>query len=398
MTESAATSSEMRFVVGSATGARDDAPENFDLRHELDHVKAALSYADRVELVSAGASMLYGFVALSEVPPERRLALVREHAPVNAGVRISDENLQKMDLVLGAGSRRRRRAMSKRQLAETRKQVQSVADEGWRGIRQDAEERFDAYNARGLEDAVNLGLIDIHAFEGNTVEGMMAMAAEGQTTEATIEDILREYVERALIAIDGTGYPLFGDMLGRLVNDAVREGLIVPSPFAAHRGRHGGLAGDLLERLPLFEEAMVAEILGVRRALEGHLRGSRRAVSGFSREIQSAAWEPGFAGEADVLFRERVESEVEGIREAVRENRSLGELARRVLRHATTAATIGAAIGSVYALGDLSGVVMGVGVAGAQALFEQRQREREVNSNQLYFYYGARDLLRAPER
>ncbi len=210
-------------------------------------------------MVSAGASMLYGFVALSEVPPERRLALVREHAPVNAGVRISDENLQKMDLVLGAGSRRRRRAMSKRQLAETRKQVQSVADEGWRGIRQDAEEPFDAYNARGLEDAVNSGLIDIHAFEGNTVEGMMAMAAEGHTTEATIEDILREYVERASIAIDGTGYPLFGDMLGRLVNDAVREGLIVPSPFAAHRGRHGGLAGDLLGRLPLFEEAMVAE-------------------------------------------------------------------------------------------------------------------------------------------
>lgn len=323
MTERESSGSGMRFVVGSATGARDDAPENFDLSHELDLVKAALLYADRVELVSAGASMLYGFVALSEVPPERRLALVREHAPANAGYRLSDENLRKMDLVLGAGSRRQRRAMSKRQLAETRKQLQGVADEGWRGLRQDAEERFDAYNARGLEDAVNSGLIEIHTFEGNTVEGMLATTAEGHTTEATIEDILREYVERAAIAIDGPGYPLFEDMLGRLVDEAVREGLIVPSPSAVHRGRHGGLAGDLLGRLPLFEGATVAEILDVRRALEGNLRGFRGAVSGFSREIRSAAWEPGFAGEADVLFRERVEPEVEGIREVVRENRSL---------------------------------------------------------------------------
>lgn len=69
-------------------------------------------------------------------------------------------------------------------------------------------------------------------------------------------------------------------------------------------------------------------MLDVRHSLEGHLRGFRSAVSGFAREIQSVAWEPGFAGEADVLFREKVEYEVQGIEEAVRENRSyaiLGE-------------------------------------------------------------------------
>lgn len=69
-----------------------------------------------------------------------------------------------------------------------------------------------------------------------------------------------------------------------------------------------------------------------------------------------------------------------------------------MLRHAATPATIGAAIGSVYDLGALSGVVMGVGVAGARTLLEQRRRERDINNNQLYFYYGARELLGDGER
>jgi hypothetical protein len=66
MTERTGSGIETRFVVGSATEARDDSPGKFDLRHKVNPVKAALLYADKVELVSTGASMLYGFVAPSE--------------------------------------------------------------------------------------------------------------------------------------------------------------------------------------------------------------------------------------------------------------------------------------------------------------------------------------------
>ena len=44
-------------------------------------------------------------------------------------------------------------------------------------------------------------------------------------------------------------------------------------------------------------------------------------------------------------------------------------------------------------LGALTGVIMGVGVAGVQTPLDQRKREHEIRSNQLYFYYGARELL-----
>ncbi len=66
MTERTSSGSGTRFVVGSATGARDDSPGKFDLRHKVNLVKAALLYADKVKLVSAEASILYGFVAPSK--------------------------------------------------------------------------------------------------------------------------------------------------------------------------------------------------------------------------------------------------------------------------------------------------------------------------------------------
>lgn len=47
MTERAGSGSETRFIVGSASGARDDSPGNFDLRHEVNLVKAMLLYAER---------------------------------------------------------------------------------------------------------------------------------------------------------------------------------------------------------------------------------------------------------------------------------------------------------------------------------------------------------------
>ena len=173
----------------------------------------------------------------------------------------------------------------------------------------------------------------------------------------------------------------------------MRHGLVRVSEAGASRGRHSGLSGDLLRRLPTFEEATLAEILDVRRGLEGPLRGFRVAVAGFSREISSAAWEPGFAEEADALFREKVEPEVEQIEHAARENRSLEELGRRVLRHGATRATLGAVIGSVSDLSAMAGVAMGLGAAGVQAVLDQRNRLREIQGNQLYFYYGARQVL-----
>ena len=378
----------MRFVVGSSAGA-DGVASDFDLGHELNLVKAALLYADRVELVSVGASILAGWVELRDTPRQKRIELIREHG----GHRLDPGNLEKLELVMGSGHRARRGGLNDRERIQARIQLRAVLDQGWEDLTRVVEEQFESYNARGLREAVGSGLLDLHPFAHTDAGGLLTMAADKVPVSAAVEDVVLEYFERASLAMEGSGYPLFDDLIGHAVGESVKAGLIVPPPDAVHRGRHGGLSGDLIRRLPLFEEATVEEVLGARSELERPLRGFRLAVSEFSSQVASASWEPGFAAEVDTLFREKVEPQVAGIEEALRENSSLRELAWRTVRHGATPGTIGALFGSADALSGLAGAALGLGYGAARSLLDRRETGKGVEGNRLYFYYRAGKML-----
>lgn len=380
---------EMHFVVGSSAGA-DGVSSDFDLGHELNLVKAALLYADQVELVSVGASILSGWVELRDTPRHKRIELIRAHG----GHQFDPSTLEKLDLVVGPGDRARRRGINDRERIQASIQLRAVLDQGWEDLTRIVEEQFESYNARGLREAVDSGLLKLHSFGHTDAEGLLTMAADRVPVSAAVEDVVVEYVERASVAMEGSGYPLFDALVGELVTESVRSGLIVPSSDAVHRGRHGGLSGDLIRRLPLFEEATVEEVLGIRQELERSLRGFRLAVSEFSDQVASAAWEPSFAAEADTLFREKIEPQVAGIEEAIRENRSLRELAWRTARYGATPGTIGALFGSTNALSGLTGAALGFGSGAVRSLLDRRETGKEIEGNRLYFYYRAAKVLK----
>src|SRR5918994_327073 len=167
----------------------------------------------------------------------------------------------------------------------------------------------------------------------------------------------------------GTTYPLLDAPTAEFVAAAEGTSFADISPTAAAMGRHSGLAGDLLRRLlPLFERATISEVLDIRRDLRVPLLGFRMAVRDFAREVRSAAWQEGFAEEAEVLFREKVEPEVEKIEYAVKENSSYAEIGRRALAHGG-AGIAGAAVGGFLAnassLVDISVAALLGGVGGA---------------------------------
>lgn len=170
---------------------------------------------------------------------------------------------------------------------------------------------------------------------------------------------------------EGKTYPLFDDLTGNIVGRAVRERLILPTPAAKRRSKHGGLSGDLLQRLPMFEKAGISEVLDVREQLSGDLGAFREAVADSAATIESASWEvERFAEEAELVFRETVAPAVDRIQQRVEEDAYLKKLTYKYGSSLLGgAASIGAFVGSASVLAELAalaaGLSAGLGAAAA---------------------------------
>jgi hypothetical protein len=374
-----------------------DSAGSLDLQEDLALVKASLLYADRVKLSSLGASVLSGIAQFQEASTEEQATLVVRFLP-DLEPSMSPQEIHFFEAAVGLRSREEKRRIAKR----TRRKILAMVSEEKAELEAMVLEQHRAAGIEGFREAVNSGILEVHPFRQTSAQALIEATIRGGGNPLyglDLADLLEEFLDQVKRAVeDGFTYPMFDDLTGDFVAEAIRSGLIRGSESSIARGQHSGLSGELLQRLPLFEEATVAEVLDIRRELEEPLRGFRLAVSDFSRQIRSARWEPGFAEEADALFRVKVQPEIERIEEAVRENWSLDELARRVVRHGATRATFGALIGSVSDLSALAGLAMGLGSAGVQAYLDQQERLRDIQDKQLYFYYGAQELLSSPGR
>lgn len=297
------------------------------------------------------------------------------------------------EAVVGMRGREAKRRVKK----EAHKEILGMVKEQEAELEAMVLEQHQAAGIEGFREAVQSKRLEIHAFRQTSAKAIVeaTICGGGNLLHGVdLMDLLDEYIDQVSDAIeDGRTYPVFDDLTGDFVAEAVRAGLISPSESSTAMGRYGGITSDLLRRLPLFETANLSQVLDIRRELEQSLRGFRLAIRDFSREIRSAAWEPGFPDEADALFREKVKPEVERIEEDVKQNAGLAKFAWRTARHGATRATFGAVIGSAADLptfaGAAAGALSGLGAAGVQAMFDCREKLKEIQGRQLYFYYCA---------
>jgi hypothetical protein len=381
----------LHFTVGSAAGH--NSAGTLDLREDLAVVKASLLYADHVKLCRLGASVLSGIAQFQEASTEEQARLVVRFLP-DLQPSMNSQELHFVEAAVGLRSREEKRRISKR----TRRKILAMVSERGGELEAMVLEQHRAAGIEGFREAVNSGVLEVHPFRQTSAHALIEATIRRRGNllyGLDLADLLEEFLDQVKSAVeDGFTYPMFDDLTGDFVAEAISSGLIRGSEESIARGQHCGLSGELLQRLPLFEEATVAEVLDIRRELERPLRGFRLSVSDFSSQIRSAGWEPEFAEEVDALFREKVQPEIERIEVAVRENRSLEEFSRKVVRHGATRATFGAVIGSVSDLSALAGLAMGLGSASVQAYLDQQERLRDIQVKQLYFYYGAKELLR----
>ena len=379
----------MHFTVGSLRFTR-RGPSGVDFREEIGLLKAALLYADHVRLVSVGGSTVASLDELSRMPPLPKLELIRKLLPLMQPD-ASPEHLRETHRIIDSMSRSLERGGKGRGLSDDERLLLRRMDKDmWDPVRKLVAGALDEWGAVAFKVALRSGLVEVRPFAVTTPEELLRMGldTDSRSTASYSDEAYEEYRRTILKAVgDAKTYPLFDDLTGGdIVSKAVRQGVIRPSSADKRRGKHGGLSGDLLRRLPMFEKATVSEVLEIRNELSAHLGAFRDAVATSAATIEAAPWAvDDFAAEADLVFRENVAPAVEQIEQRVEEDRGLRELS---LRYGpplfSGAAGMSVLLAGQWALGSLAALA-----AGLSAVAASRSQRNEVESQQLYFYYRA---------
>ena len=383
----------LRFTVGSLRNTSRRAG-GIDFRHELGLLKAALLYADEVELVSVAGSFMASMEHLGQLPRIERLALMRHLMPI-VDPEASEKELTKVYRLIDSATNKLEK---NRRLAPDEIRILTYLKEKWPAIEKFVEEAFDEWGVEDFRTALRSGLVGVRPFTQTTPEKILEM---GRTTgrratkpfaDKSYDEYCRTVVE---VVNEGNTYPLFDDLTGNIVGRAVRRRLVLPTPAAKRRSKHGGLSRDLLQRLPMFEKADISEVLNIREQLSETLGAFREAVADSASTIESASWEVDrFTEEAEIIFQEIVAPAVDRIQQQVEEDVYLKELTYRYGPSLLGGvASIGAFVGNASVLAELAALAAGLS-AGLGAVATAKEQRKSFQGERLYFYYRAGKLLR----
>jgi hypothetical protein len=337
-----------------------------------------LLYADKVTLCSYTATIIKRMHDIEALSSEERmrfcLAFLRGRAEHEELVRVIEVFLWYKSL-----SRSQRRQFSYETIQKY-KTVKHQYEEIVEQITEEVKRMAIAGGAAGLQSALKSGLVDLYQFKSEDLSEALcyeyfSVIAEATTSSAT--------------------YPLLDDLTGELIRLGVEERKMQLTNGALHRAKHVGLAADLIQRLPVFDNAKVDEVLAIRRALERPLIRFRAAVMGFSESVDAAPWDEDFVMDTEKVFRQKVEPAVLEIEDAVRRDSYLRELISSLGKKEILLPTSGLGI-LLSSLGNFHkgvaaglGVAVGVALAAWEAAEKRRQTTAILEAKQMYFYYHA---------
>lgn len=359
----------LHITIGIAPSAK------YDLTPDLNLLKAALLYADEVKLCSLSTSALQWMQYLDQPniiktadkivkfyngEPSSERQAVQKFIDTYRSIRSRLINVQK------------RRNKEFRQIAENmRKEIREVIKE------------LAGEAAIGINTALSSGIVKLEFFDIKR--------------KSVIEDYF-SVVSDAVMS--GKTYPLLDNATGNLISLAIEEGKIIPLGVSVSRAKQPALSSDLFYRLPLFDKASVKEVLDIRKELRVPLTQFRAAIITFAKEVESAPWDDSFSQEVEVIYRKYVMPSILEIEDAYKSNKLLWELVTKPLETPDVYLTGLGILLDTQSTGEvLSEVVgkalLGIGIlgSGVKAIKEWQERNMEMHTRPLYFYYKVQEKL-----
>lgn len=318
-----AAGSRLRVVIATqpkSTGA------GVDLTSDLALTKAALLYADSVELVSPGAAMIGALGALEFATTSDALdilsSLDQDTLQHLGGASLQGDWRQAVDAMRAV---EQMPPAVKRQLLDATPELSGALeavrklDDSLDGpvaqMRSIAAGMVDSSGMRELEEAVRLGLVTV---------------SEGGIGRGDTDSMLAEYVDHIKRTLqDPTVHALFDESSASLARSLVREGHVEPNQLTLVRAKQAAVGGGLVSRLPAFPSSEMHDVLALREDLTSALGRYRRVVVTLSEKLRSQAFDEESAVEVEDLWLKDVAPALDELQDSMERHRFIRHFAKQ---------------------------------------------------------------------
>ena len=397
------TLSESAIKVAIATTPQSSAGDRRALDQDTELTKAALLYADEVELVSLGVSMFdelsqiidagefggYGLLASFDddtinylatrggsgntLPPDWRQTL-------EAALSVPPEALEAMG-VEGAA-----------QLRELR---ETAAEHG-REMQQAMTNLLDEQGATELVTAIKSGAIKV-AELGASPSSTLRPVDLGPTNSTDAQ--MWNWIDALVVRLtDKKTRLLFDRQAGSLIQSMLEDGMIASNPQGLRLAAQAALGAGFTERLPAFPTAKMDELLDLRKELALPLARYRGAVARFSKEMPHVVGE-NLDFEVHQLWIETVKPALLGLEDEMADHGLVRELARtlsveRIRDFGSWTAGTYMTVASATALDALTTGLIATAGGGAatvalEAIRARREGQAGPKASEFYYLYEA---------
>lgn len=275
-----------------------------DLSYDLQLIRSALLYADQVELISPGVTMVEGVRQIHRGGPDALLALIASldgDALAWLGGGDSDQLQFLMHRVseYQGLNRQQRRNLS----AEMRGQYEALLTHlrtlVSRSDMSALELQASTAELLEIDEAMDSGLLRINH---DVTYSMLADENAGEMYGAILRDRIMQ----------GSSL-LLDDQVGKVVRAMIREGMIELSKAAGSRSVKASTGTSMIAQLPAFHRAEVRKILDARSNLDQQLSRYRRGIREYAQKLESAPFTPELQGELRDLWLEEIQPAVADI-------------------------------------------------------------------------------------
>jgi hypothetical protein len=351
-----------------------------NIEEELQMIKTSLLYADKLKLCSIKTSMLLGVSSLANFNDSQKIDFLEEIFPYFVNNESDTDNMN--FLINQFRTLINKKGKSKKELQTLLKIKKSLKDV-WIIVTDKVE---DVVIDTGLSELTNI-------IKNNILEIQLYDYAKEDQVEQYFESISNPL-------INGYTYPIFDETSADLIRLAIKEGELKASKIGLEKSKQSGLVLDLFDKLPNLENASIDQILDVRKELSEPLIRFRSAIVQYSEEIENQPWDEDFYYEVEKIFIKNIEPAVLEIEEACKSNsyikNLLISLPTKPLQVASMSG-LGILISKLSDFSELFGVVTGLAVGAGTAIYqitkEWKEKSKNIQKNQMYFYYKTRKRL-----